>query len=205
MKVTTSIGAEIPARSRRAFTLTELMVTMSILMMVLAGVLMAHLFGVRLFQITKAKLGANQEARQAISMLMDEIRSGKLVKVGSGSLASFTEVGMNSIQQGSAVQIYPTGDTNTFIRYFWDARDQQLKRTTNGSSAVSIVANSITNALVFTAEDCNGTTLTNNQNNRVIGLTLQFYQIQYPIVLIGPGQYYDFYQLRTKITRRALE
>ena len=47
--------------------------------------------------------------------------------------------------------------------------------------------------------------LTNNENNRVIGLTLQFYQIQYPVIRIGPGELYDFYQLRTKITRRTLE
>jgi hypothetical protein len=80
-----------------------------------------------------------------------------------------------------------------------------LKRTTNGSTAVSIVANSITNQLVFTAENFKGQVLTDNENNRVIGLTLQFYQIAYPIVQIGPGSYYDFYQLRTKITRRALE
>ena len=73
------------------------------------------------------------------------------------------------------------------------------------ATSVSIVANSITNQLIFTAEDFRGTIQTNNENNRVIGMTLQFYQIQYPIVLIGAGQYYEFYQMATKITRRALE
>lgn len=193
------------ARGGAGFTFVELMVTLSLLMLLLGGILAAHLFGVRLFQLTRAKLGANQEAREAITLLMDEIRSGKLVKIGQGGLATFTEVGPNSQQIGSAIQIYPTTDTNTFVRYFWDATDKQLKRTTNGASAVSIVANSITNQLVFSAENFQGTILTNNENNRVIGLTLQFYQIQYPIVMIGPGQFYDFYQLRTKITRRALE
>jgi hypothetical protein len=42
--------------------------------------LSAHLFGMRMFEITKAKLGANDEARQAISLMMHEIRSGKLVR-----------------------------------------------------------------------------------------------------------------------------
>ena len=190
---------------RRAFTFTELMVAMSLLMMVLAGVLTAHLFGIRMFEITKAKLGANDEARRAISMLIEEVRTAKLVKIGSGTLSRFTEVGPTKEQKGSAIQIYQTTDTNQFIRYFWDSGDSRLKRTTNGSSAVSIVANSITNELVFTAEDFKGRVLTDNENNRVIGLTLQFYQIAYPIIEIGPGQYYDFYQLRTKITRRALE
>ena len=193
------------SNTRAGFTLTETLVTMSVMLLVLAGVIMAHLMGIRMFEITKAKLGASDEARQAISMLIDEIRSAKLVKVGNGSLASFTEIAPNQKQEGSAIQIYPTVATNQFIRYFWDQGDHRLKRTTNGASSVSIVANSITNALIFSAENFKGQVLTNNENNRVIGMTLQFYQIQYPIVLIGPGQYYDFYQLRTKITRRALE
>jgi len=34
-------------------------------------------------------------------------------------------------------------------------------------------------------------------------MKLQFFQIQYPIIRIGPGNYYDFYQLSTKITKRT--
>jgi hypothetical protein len=68
-----------------------------------------------------------------------------------------------------------------------------------------VVANSISNAIVFRAENHLGQILTNNQNNRVISLELQFYQIAYPVVNIGPGQLFDYYQLRTRITRRALE
>jgi hypothetical protein len=196
----------ISSRRRAAgFTFNELMVSISLLMMVMAGVVSAHLFGVRLFEITKAKLGANEEARRAISLLTEEIRTAKLVKVGDGGLSTFTPISPAQEQKGSAIQIYQTTDTNNFIRYFWDSADSRLKRTTNGSTAVSIVANSVTNQLVFTAEDFNGRILRGNENNRVIGLTLQFYQIAYPIIAIGPGQYYDFYQLRTKITRRALE
>lgn len=197
--------ATLKPSGRVAFTFPEMMITLSIAMVVMGGALVAHIFGLRLFQISQAKLGANQEARKAINRLMDEIRSGKMVKVGSGSLSNFTEVGVNSSQQGSAIQIYPTTDTNNFIRYFWDSADKRLKRTTNGASAVSIVVNSITNQLVFTAEDFRGNILTNNENNRVIGMMLQFYQIQYPIVYIGPGQYYEYYQIATKITRRTLE
>ena len=193
------------ARRAGGFTFTEIMVAGTLLMMILAGMLSAHLFGMRMFEITKAKLGANDEARQAISLMMQEIRSGKLVKIGSGTLTNFTEVPVDTAQRGSAVQIYPTASTNQFVRYFWDQESQKLKRTTNGSSSVSIVANSITNNIVFSAEDAVGNVLSNNENNRVIALTLQFYQIQYPIIKIGPGEYYDFYQLRTKITRRTLE
>jgi prepilin-type N-terminal cleavage/methylation domain-containing protein len=195
-----------PNRKRSAaFTLTEMMIVCAILAVVMGGVIATHMAGMRMIEITKAKLGANDEARQGISLMIDEIRTAKLVKIGTGNLSTFTEVPVNTPQRGTAVQIYPSVQTNQFIRYFWDESSRRLLRTTNGASSMSIVANSITNDIVFTAEDFKGTILTNNQNNRVIGLTLQFYQIQYPIVQIGPGQFYDFYQLRTKITRRALE
>lgn len=195
----------IQARSA-AFTMTEMMVSVAIFTLIIAGTISAHLFGMRMFQITKAKLGASDEARAAISLLVEEVRTAKLVKLGKGTISTFTAVGDEEAQKGSAIQIYPTADnTNDWIRYYWDSGDKKLKRTTDGTTSFSVVANSITNELVFTAEDHKGVILTNNHNNRVIGLTLQFYQIQYPIVMVGPGQYYEFYQLRTKITRRMLE
>lgn len=192
------------SRSERAFTFTETMIVVTLLMMVLAGVIAAHLFGIRMYEITKAKLGANDEAREAITLLVEEVRTAKQVKIGNGSMSSFTEIPLNTLQIGSAIQIYPTALTNNFVRYFWDSTSKQLMRTTNGASAVSVVANSITNQLIFSSEDFKGNAITNNENNRVIGLTLKFYQIQYPVVLVGPGHYYDFYQLRTKITRRTI-
>ena len=70
---------------------------------------------------------------------------------------------------------------------------------------IDVVAEYITNSVVFTLEDFRGTNLTSSQNNRVIGLKMQFYQIQFPVTMIGPGNYYDYYQLQTKITRRTLE
>lgn len=192
-------------RSQRAFTIAEVMVTMAIILMVMAAVLSCHLFGMRMFELTKAKLGASDDARKAISLMVAEIRAAKRVRVGNGSLAGFNEVALNTQQKGSAIQIYPSTNTNSFVRYFWDAADRKLKRATNGASQASTIASSISNATVFTSEDFSGSILTNNENNRVIGLTLQFYQLQYPTVSIGPGNYYDYYQLRTKITRRALE
>ncbi len=188
-----------------AFTLAEVTVAMAVFMLILAGVLTAHLFGVRLFEVTKSKLGASDEARRAVSLLISEIRSAKAVKIGNGNISSFTEIGPNTLQRGSAIQIYSSTNTNSVVRYFWDVSDKKLKRTVDNSASLSIVANSISNSMVFTSEDYSGNTLTNNENNRVIGLTLQFYQIQYPVVQIGQGYYFDYYQLRTKITRRTLE
>ncbi|MDB6037184.1 MAG: hypothetical protein JWM99_1025 [Verrucomicrobiales bacterium] len=194
----------ITCRSR-AFTLPEIMVTSALLLMVVAGMLTGHLFGIRMFQITKAKLGASDDARRAVGELINDIRSGKIIKVGTGTISNFTEVGFGAREAGSAIQIYGNAtNTNAFTRYFLDT-DNRLKRTTNGSTAVSVVASFVTNSVIFTSEDESGTVISNNLNNRVIGMMLQFYQIQYPIVKVGPGNFYEYYQLSSKVTRRTHE
>jgi hypothetical protein len=46
------------------------------------------------------------------------------------------------------------------------------------------------------------------QNNQVFTVKLQFYQWEYPIAVIstnGGLNAYDYYQLRTKVCRRALD
>jgi hypothetical protein len=161
-------------------------------------------FGLHMLQLARSKMGASDEARAAIAKMMEEIRSAKLLRIGNGTLTDFTEVDVDTPQKGSSVQIFPTTNFNAYVRYFWDSEDKRLKRTTNGETYVFIVANSISNSLVFAAEDYSGTILTNNENNRVIAVNLQFFQLQYPSIPIGPGSIYDFYQLRTKITRRTV-
>lgn len=110
-----------------------------------------------------------------------------------------------SPQQGNAIQIYPSTDTNSFIRYYWDSSDKRWKRTTNGSIAACVVANAIRNSILFSAEDHFGNVLATPQNNRVIGMTLEFFQIAYTVVNICPGGVYDYYRLHSRITRRCLE
>jgi Tfp pilus assembly protein PilW len=190
-------------RRSLAYTLTEIMVTMAIVVMVLAAVISCHLLGLRLFELTKAKLGASDDARRAIGLMISEIRSAKFVRVGSGDLADFKEVGVNTPHVGNAVQVYASTNTNFWVRYFLDSSDQKLKRATNGASEAAVIASSVSNQVVFSAEDFTGKPLLNNSQDYVIGLNMQFYQLQYPAVEIGPGKFYDYYQLQTRVTPRA--
>jgi hypothetical protein len=192
------------ARSQEAFTFPEMMVTTAVSMLVMAGLITTYMFGLRLFEFVKPKISASDNARVALGKIADELRSAHLIRIGQGGLTNFTEVSPGLLQQANSIQIYGSTNTNYYARYYWDPADLKLKRTTNGSTYAYVIANSVSNQLVFTSEDYAGNILTNNQNNRVIGLTLQFYQIEYPIMRIGPGQFYDFYQMRTKITRRKL-
>jgi len=196
------------ASSRRpewGMTLPEVMVASTILGVALTGFLVLHLFSMRYDQSVKMKLLASNEARNTLNRVAADIRTAGRVRIGNGNATSFTEVPFGERQEGNAVEIHPDkANTNNFIRYFWDPEDELLKR--RGTDGTEIVmARSVTNQLVFTAEDSQGLILSNNFNNRVIGMTLQFMQDQNGGASPGRGFLYDYYQIRTKVTRRALE
>ena len=187
-------------------TLPEVTVTTAIFMVAMAGFLLLQLFSLKMNEIAKAKLGASDDARDSVSRMVAEIRAAGLIRIGTGDGTSFSEIPFGSEQKGNAAQIYPVkGNTNDYIRYYLDSTDTRLKRVSTTNVRPYVVASAITNRLVFTSENFKGQILSNNFNNRVIGVTLQFYQLEFPRVGIGPGCQYDFYQLRTKITRRAIE
>ena len=187
----------------KAFTLAEVLVAMAIFTTIMAMMLTINFYGMKMYQVTKSKLGASDDARRAVSLLSKELREAKIVRIGNGSLSTFTEVAANDPQRGNAIEIYRTTNTTTFVRYFLDDTDKQLKRTENGLSVMTVVANFVTNSAVFTREDYLGNTLSNNNAVCAVGLALEFYQIQYPIVEIGPGKFYDYYRISTKTTPRT--
>jgi len=190
----------------RAFTLTELMVATAVFMLAVLGLLYLHIFGLRMNELVRTKLGASEDARRAVSLLAAEIRAAGVVRVGTGDSATFSETPFGSPQEGAALEVYPLKtDTNTFIRYYFDPEENRLKRQESGAASPTVVAGGITNSAIFTAEDFTGKILTNNSNNRVIGVRLQFFQIDNPAIRISAGSLYDYYQLQTRITRRALE
>lgn len=198
-------------RTQQAFTLIEIMVAMAIFTLVMIGTIYSHLFGLKMRQITSSKLGASDEARTAISKLTEEIRAASWIEVGNvgtdGSvLTNFMEIEPGEFQQGNAIKIMPIlNNSNVFSIYYWETN--WFKKITNGASANAsfVIAHSISNQMIFTSEDYLGHTNLTQSGSRLISMTLSFYQLQYPTVEIGPGQFYDFYQLRTKITRRSTQ
>jgi hypothetical protein len=168
-------------------------------------VVYTQLFGIRMFNVTSTRVSASDNARKVLNRVRDDVRSGKLLYVGSGSSTDFTHVVLNSLHQGNALQIYPTTDTNVFIRYYVDTASQTLRRTTSGTGQVQVLAPYLTNQIAFIAEDFKGRPLTNDQNNRVIKMVLDFYQWEFPVAQAGAGAFYDSYHLQTRITRRTIE
>jgi prepilin-type N-terminal cleavage/methylation domain-containing protein len=188
-----------------AFTLPEIMIVMALFALVMAGVISAQIFGMRMVTISETKLSATATGRRALNAVRDEIRAGKILVVGNGDDSTFTPIADNTPQVGNALEIYPTTNKANFVRYYIDPEEERLKRVDSGSSNIQVVANFITNELAFAAEDFQGNIQSRNRNNRVIRLNLDFCRWGYPIASVGRGGMYDYYHLQTRISRRTIE
>ncbi|HOX58654.1 MAG TPA: hypothetical protein P5205_20640 [Candidatus Paceibacterota bacterium] len=207
MKPPVPAPAPSPLRTtpRSAFTLAEIMTAMALFSLVTIGVVYSQVFGMKMFNITSTRLSASDHSRKVLNLVRDEIRSGKLLYVGNGDSNGFTHIAPKQLHQGNALQIHPTTDTNVFIRYFLDTATQSLKRTTSAGGQVQVLAPYLTNQIAFVAEDFAGSILTNDQNNRVIKMILDFYQWEFPVARAGNGAFFDYYHLQTRVTRRRIE
>jgi type II secretory pathway pseudopilin PulG len=194
-----------PRPREAAFTYPEIMIAMGLFSLVVIGVVYSQLFGMRMFNITSTRVSASDNARKVLDHVRDDVRSGKMLYVGNGDSAHFTNILLNGLRQGNALQIYPTKDTNVFVRYYMDTANQCLSRMASGTGRVQVLAPYLTNRVAFIAEDCVGRTLTNDQNNRVIKMVLDFYQWEFPMAQAGAGAFYDSYHVQTRITRRTIE
>lgn len=180
------------------FTLPEILISVTVFIILIGGVLSAHLFGLSMFRITETKLNATDDARKMIGRMANEIRTCKTTWVGNVRNGVFEALLDGETQQGSGLLLYPTTNTANYIIYFVNPSDETFRRTT-GPGSTTILAESITNTVVFSAQDHLGNVLTNNRNNRVIHLNLEFYQPKRHL------QVADYYKLETSVTRRALE
>jgi prepilin-type N-terminal cleavage/methylation domain-containing protein len=189
------------ARSNQGFTLTEILVAMTVFLLMVIGIVTANLFGLRMFQVNQSKLTATEWSRKTFGKFTQDVQAcNSLSILNVDTNGNFTGLLDGETQQGNALQIYPTTNTDNFTIYFVNLSDQTFRQTQATSSGTNtlILADSVTNTLAFSAQDLSGNVLTNSQNNRLIHLTLEFYQPE--LFLTEP----DAYKLETSVTRRAL-
>lgn len=186
------------------FTLPEILFSMAIFMLVMGLVIMTQVYGFRMFSLLRPKLTASDDARKTVGRLVDEIRSAQIVRIGKGDAKTFTEITPGLKQIGNSLLIHPGTNTNTYIRYFWDKNANAVQRITDSSPRMWTIAKAVSNEWIFAAEDYRGNTLTNNANNRVISVRLDFYETQYPKKTVGSGGFYEYYTIQTKATRRKI-
>jgi hypothetical protein len=180
-----------------AFTLTEMMVSVAILILLVGGIVSANLFGLRMFQVEETKLNASDQARKIVGVMMDEIHECQSFQVGTFTNGTFTGLPLGAPQIGPALIVYPTTNLTNYIMYFVNTADQKFRRATSVPGSTRIVAQSVTNATdLFRAQDYLGNVLTNMQDNTVLHLKLEFYQAT------RFGVPPDYYKLETSTTRR---
>jgi len=118
----------------------------------------------------------------------------------------------NAPQQGNALIVYPTTNTALYTIYYLDTstttnRLMQFNVSNSITTYTNTLAKYLTNQIVFDARDFQNNIATNLQsldNRLLIEVTMQFSQWEYPIATVGGGvNAYDYYQLRTRVFRRA--
>jgi prepilin-type N-terminal cleavage/methylation domain-containing protein len=188
-----------PSVANRGFTLPEMLITSTLLILLVGGIMIAHLFGLRMYQITESKLGATAGARRAVGRLTDEIRRSRSMLVGNVTNGVFVGLLDGETQQGNGLFIQPSTNAAEYVLYFVNPADRTFRRTTSAPNTTSVLAVAVTNDVVFQAQDFLGNVLTNKQINRVIHVSLEFYQSERFMRIA------DRYKLETSVTRRALE
>ncbi len=214
-----------------AFTLAEMLCAVTVFGMVIAAMIATMIFGMRIYTLAATKLTATAGCRKALNTIRDQVKEAKLVNIGicASGPASFNPLGLTNYQVGNALELSLTNNwTNGFTLYYLDTSTStnklmQCTVTNIGSSTnltyinTNILASYITNSDIFAAQDFQGQNLTNDNtaddnlleaipNRLIVCVKLQFYQWEYPIAQVGSSNAwnaYDYYQLRTKITRRA--
>jgi prepilin-type N-terminal cleavage/methylation domain-containing protein len=213
-------------RARTAgFTLPEILIAMTIFVVLIGAIVVLQLFAVRIYYLSATKITATADGRKTMTFIREAVREAKTIYIGSyagsGNSGTFSVIGSGTNQIGSALLLFPTTD-QTFGQIFYQNQSASnlcsvlitnIPVGTNGlgltitGSVGSPATNTlfVTNHLVFQAEDYRGNVLSDNSNNRVIHVTLQFCMLEYPVAGIGTNQMYDYYELHTRATRRTID
>jgi hypothetical protein len=217
MKLFKNIQNRARRRNVRGFTLAEMVITVGVFLFIFTGVMVAvQIFGLRIYTLAATKLVATAGGRQAMNQIRDQIREGKMVYVGNCSSpinSSFALIGTTNAQAGNALIIYPTTNTTWYSIYYLDTRTTtncliQFNVSNSATTYTKTLAKYVTNQIVFDMEDWQTHIVTSEQsldNRLLIRVTMQFSQWEYPLAFVGGVglNAYDYYQLRTRVFRRA--
>ena len=192
-------GVRLSPGDQGAFTLIEMTVTSAIFSLVVLATVSTQIFGLKQDELAQSKLGASDASRKGFDRMSLDVRSAKIWSVGNMSSTNYVAIPNGSSQQGTAIQISLTTDTNYYIQYYFDTNKGALYRQ-HSSQGTALVATNLTGSLYFQAEDYKGALQSTLSHKGVIHVMLQFAQYQYPKVIVGAGYLYDYYKLEFRLT-----
>jgi type II secretory pathway pseudopilin PulG len=188
------------------FTLVEIMVASTILVLTIGAMVSVQILGLRVSTLAATKLVATTSSRETLNSVRDHVRSSQQDYVGIYSNSTFVRIANGLPQIGNALQIFTTTNTSStnFTVFYRDSSTNAIY-SLDSSGNMDLLANYVTNYNCFQAEDYQGSILTNYQNNPVIAMTMNFSQLEFPVGYVGGSgvNAYDYYYLRTRITRRC--
>jgi hypothetical protein len=210
----------IPNRARWrnicGFTVVEMVIVAATFIFLVGAMVCLQIFALRIYTLAATKLTATAGGREALNQIRDQIRGGKIVYVGncSNMTSSSFKFITNAPQQGNALIVYPTTNMTWYSVYYLDtstATNRLIQFNVTNNNVINYtntLANYVTNQIVFDARDWLNNIVTNEQcldNRLLIEVTMQFSQWEYPIAFAGTNglNAYDYYQLRTRVFRRA--
>jgi hypothetical protein len=181
-------------------SLVEMMVATGLFGLVVIGIVYVHMFGLRQNQLVNSKLGASDQSRRGFDLLTMDVRSSKAWQIGNGDILDFTPIPNGDAQEGTALMIHLTTDTNRYVMYWFDTARRELRRSVSGDSRIKVIAQSLTNTMFFRAENYRGETQYDLTHKGVVNVKMEFAEYQYPLTKVGPGQYYDYYKMEFRLT-----
>jgi len=206
---------------RRGFTLVEMMFSVFIFCVLFVGALVTlQIFGLRVYTLSGTKLSASGAALKALNQIREDVHGARFVDIGNCSTPSdpstFHLTGNANKNAGSALRVCLYSNQVSPYAYCYAIYYLQSDSTTNVLKVAystenytnrKIVANYVTNQVVFTAEDCMKNVLYNDSANRIIRMELDFYQWEYPIGYVGGvgANAYSSYTVMTRVTARLID
>ena len=188
---------------RRGTTLVEAMVTAAIIVLVLAAVLVAHLYGLRLYSLNRSKLESTRSSRELISHLVGEVYAAANIYVASEYTEPFLAItnspAASPARMGNALQIWQ--NPTSYVCYYYVPGQGALRRKSSSSSQSDLLSDSVVNGSgtpVFSLCDYLGNVLSNETGNACVGLRLEFAATNFP-----SSQRMDYYKFETRISRRS--
>lgn len=106
------------ARGERGMTLVEMMVNVVIFSMAVIALVTVNLFGQFQDELVNSTLGASDQTRVNFNQMLDEIRAGKNIQIGTGNYTNFVPI-TSGLLQGDTIQIWPTTNISVYIYYYF--------------------------------------------------------------------------------------
>jgi hypothetical protein len=212
-------------KQQRAFTLVEAMMASTVLVMVITSMILLNLWGLAMAARQQIWMSASDDSTQAYAALMQDIHSANTFCIGSGSNAAGFATNTTT-SQSDCLLIYPTPTNNIWICYYYNPTSNAacpyadaLVRTNYNATNTGVSfrrlltyaerrgtgGGGITNDQhLFTTEDLNGNPIVNNSTTPVIiDLYLGFIKSRNAqIVIAGPSNVADVFQVRTRVCAR---